>query len=80
MLQSLITDVQNDQTIDQEKLWTMFHEIRTSPLFQSDWKKIPKSMQIETRSIDVSASITGVLNDLSKTGYPNPRSQSCMCH
>ena len=35
MLQSLITDVQNDQTIDQEKLWTMFHEIRTSPLFQS---------------------------------------------
>lgn len=46
-LRSIITDAQNDLIVDQEKLWTKFHEIRILPLFQSDWEKFLKVCKLK---------------------------------
>ena len=48
MLQNVIVHSQSeDSMIDQEKLWTNFHEIRTLPIFQSDWEKFLKLTNLE---------------------------------
>ena len=43
MLQNVIVRSQTDDSmIDQEKLWTNFHKIRTLPIFRSDWERFLK--------------------------------------
>lgn len=75
MLQSIITDAQNDLIVDQEKLWTKFHEVRILPLFQSDWEKFLKLCELKPDPLVYQrVSLECLMILLKQATYPNPRS------